>query len=1131
MITPSITRMTTESSRELLDTAYRELGYLDGVLLDASVRPSSRPEETDVWLEKGDWLTMAASLGAEKILFVNNEPVIVFCEAPDNNQQTLLGIYQQAWCMSRPQCLFIASPGVLTAYSLNQLPAQTVEDWGSIKALEVVYRATEIAERLRAFHREQVESGRLFLEKDFGNLEQRADKQLIMDLRSVRKSLLDIVPKIDPKYVHALLGRSIFVRYLEDRGVLTPEYFQKIAEDPRHPKWTPEWSTLTNQSDDLDLSPSSKHRRYARILQNKDLTYAVFNQLSDHFNGDLFPRDQEEEDAVTIEHLQRLRGFLLGNVDLDQPKLFLWAYDFEIIPIELISNIYEEFYQQSDDRDKGTHYTPSVLVEYVLTRVLTPERLAGKPRILDLACGSAIFLVQAFKRIVRFYENQLGRRLSAQELREILRTQLTGIEIDREAVQVAAFSLYLALLHYQEPKSILAQIEQADGEKPLPFLIYDERQPTDLRNCDVLIQANSFYLMETERALIKRELEAKSRFKGRVEFERLCNSSGKLPLEPNSFDIIVGNPPWGYLGKGDGTAPLRAEQEHVLRWCMVFNWEPGDYEMSQAFMGRALSLLKPNGECGLLVSAGVIFKTGSKSIAFRRRWLSEACITQVTNFAHVRDVFFADAIAPFCFVQYRSSLAKINHTLQYWSAKKTEVVDKLQSVMLALPDLHRVRQQELHDDDYLWKVYWWGSHRDAKLVSSLRIENSLQQIGEEQEWPEPHVGFQGPRSTAKNKPSLWLADFKQLDVSDFHRYGPIDASRLFSPPMEVQTRGFRETYEGSRLLVKQGLTQAEGANGRIDARLEDVSYCFQRSIYGINVDKSEEWKRKILIAIIWSSLSRYYFFMTGSSWGTWNHKILLNEFMSLPIRFPGDQRLRERIIRIIDELSSWNPLERDMLHAEEPTRDQIQGRMNLLERDLDEAIFELYELTQAERDLVLDMCQEGLEFFYRNSASNAARAVAEQASYQGTIADLPADRNLEHGLQGYLYSFLHQWNRQLGPANGEFYWQIIHPATIPMLAVVFSIIEIGEQHPTVASSSDANASWSDLLGRLNKSLLYPLSSRIYVDGMVRVVTETEIIIIKRDERRLWTRSLGREDAEATLLQAMIAQEQRSTARL
>jgi len=50
---------------------------------------------------------------------------------------------------------------------------------------------------------------------------------LIRDLRVVREALLS--KRLKAKYVHALIGRSIFIRYLEDREVLVPEYFQNIA--------------------------------------------------------------------------------------------------------------------------------------------------------------------------------------------------------------------------------------------------------------------------------------------------------------------------------------------------------------------------------------------------------------------------------------------------------------------------------------------------------------------------------------------------------------------------------------------------------------------------------------------------------------------------------------------------------------------------------------------------------------------------------------------------------------------------------------------------------------------------------------------------------------------------------------
>jgi hypothetical protein len=44
--------------------------------------------------------------------------------------------------------------------------------------------------------------------------------------------------------------------------------------------------------------------------------------------------------------------------------------------------------------------------------------------------------------------------------------------------------------------------------------------------------------------------------------------------------------------------------------------------------------------------------------------------------------------------------------------------------------------------------------------------------------------------------------------------------------------------------------------------------------------------------------------------------------------------------------------------------------------------------------------------------------------------------------------------------------------------------------------------------------------RIFIDGIMRIVTPTDIVIIKRNEQRFWTRSAARDDAEATMLRAM-----------
>ncbi len=1091
----------------LLNEAYNALGYNDGVLLDAVHKPKADSKEAEHWLDKGDWLSLANKVGAEKVFFVNNDPVIVFSKfSNEPEDKELLQTFQRAWCMARPQKLFISRPGILEVYDLNQAPPREVTDW---HPLDVAKSINEVAEKLHTYHREQIESGHIFAERHFGNIDERADYRLINDLKAVRKALLDAGLREKKRFAHALIGRLIFIRYLEDRGILTPEYFEQLASG--NAKWQ---EILAKKSEKPCLTSNHRERRLDRILRDKAFTYALFDKLANDFNGDMFPRDKDEEESVNQDHLNLLRRFLLG--ESSEQGFFFWAYDFEIIPIELISSIYEEFYHDNNEDDKGTHYTPCVLVDFVLSQVLTSECLAANPRILDPACGSGIFLVESFRRIVRYHVQKNGKIPSPRQLREFLGTQINGIEINKEAIQVTAFSLYLALLHYQEPPDILTQIrESKSNDKPLPNLIYDGKTARDSKHYNILFNADTFGLMGTERSQLEAKLNGSKRFNGRAEIKRVYDSKITLPLEAKSFDVIVGNPPWGF--KKSANSEIQKAQGHAHSWCEAFGWSIGDKELSQAFIARSMTMIKDDGVCGLLVPIGVFLKHSEPSRKFRKRWLEGCTIKSVVNFTHVRHIFFNEAVAPFAFVHYQSKPTDPMHRIYYWSAKKSERVDNTKTIVLNLYDLRQVRQQELVEKDHLWKVYWWGNHRDAELIKALSIEQKIKDIGNKRSWK---IG-QGYTPGSLNK-SDWLCDYKEFPIQYFERYGAIDKSNLVEVPKLVHRRGIPDVYDGWRLLVKRGISQADGANGRIESRLEDKPFCVRNSIHGIRMDKAEDWERKVLLGILWSSLARYYFFMTASSWGTWHHEIHLEEIINLPVRLPNDLKLRKRIVQIVEELSGWNPAIRTILNLNGKTKSEIKERRRKLERDLDGAIFDLFELIEPERDLILDMCEVGFEFFYNDSKSEAVKNIETHPKLtQGLASELPEKRNSQPGIEGYLYSFLQIWNRELEP-DGEFFWRVIRPANIPMIAVVFTTKEKNKPIPKLFASDQEE--WASILKQCNETLNQPVSKRIYIDGIVRAVSDTNIIIIKRDERRLWTRSLAREDAEATLLQAMYLKE-------
>jgi hypothetical protein len=244
----------------------------------------------------------------------------------------------------------------------------------------------------------------------------------------------------------------------------------------------------------------------------------------------------------------------------------------------------------------------------------------------------------------------------------------------------------------------------------------------------------------------------------------------------------------------------------------------------------------------------------------------------------------------------------------------------------------------------------------------------------------------------------------------------------------------------------------------------------------------------------------------------WHDEIHMENAEEMPICFPKDAKLRDRIVRIVQELQDLD-LRPDGL---ELGGIQAQQRLPELERSLDAAVFDLYQLNSAERDLVREMCTVGLGLFYRNQKSDALREVVPPGHSIGTLTEVSQAND---GLAAYLRIFLERWNKELAP-NGELIWRVASPPSrAPLLAVSF---ETHYKNSAVPAPTGSGAgAWHDLLAKLEQSSrIHANSSRIFIDTFFRDVSEREIFFIKRNERRFWTRTAAREDAESALTYVM-----------
>ena len=908
----------------LLDTLYIELDFQNGSLLTVSDEPCSNLNVED-WLEKGEWLAAAKRAKAEKLFFVGNNPVAVFAECGSGDLEKERA-FNRIWCLGRPRLLFLASPGEISVLDLAQKPINSAENIKNISEpakltiLETVIKVEEVARELQAFHRDRIESGLVFGDHRFGGIENRADKALIRDLKIVRGELIEAGLSGDKlRYAHTLIGRSIFIRYLEDRDILKKDYFLEIAD--KNQKWI---NILDKPSERFGFDISEGCSFYSRILSDKDFTYALFRTLARDFNGDMFPDIDEEEKNVTLNHLYRIQGLLYGVVGI-QRHLFFYSYRFDIVPLELISSIYEEFYHPSADsaerqskaRSDGAFYTPPALAELTASRVLTKAELEKRPRVLDPACGSGIFLVEAFRRIVRYEWYMHEKRPDFNSLKKILKDQIAGIEVNEEAAGIAAFSLCLALLHYLFPPDINKHIKR--GNK-LPTLLASENDAKD--------DFHSIWVGNT--------------FGSASPF---CNGCA---------DIIVSNPPWGSLGRAadDETKKRNAV---VLKWCEENRKTIGDKEASQAFLWKYHDMLTDGGEAAVLVPAGVLLKNRKTTQVFRKQWMNLANIKEVLNFSHVRKHFFKDAVSPFVLMVFEKGENQ-NLPVIYRSAKRVKALEQTQAVLLTKYDMHLLRDEDLASNE-VWKTYWFGRLQDRRFIKWLQTKIRLEEYMDHNN---SGGGYQLPAKGHKTENAEELQSFKSLKKLKSRYEKPV----LTAPPANVHRFGKVGAYQGMRILVNEGINQESRPQGTIIAQFSDVPFCFSESFYGIKLKEQTVENYRLFTGILWSSLAQYYFFMTSANWGQWHDKLLLGELCRLPVIFEKNNPAASNIIDIVGKLQDYDPPVKDLMNPDGEDEKKIKARRKSWEHELNEAVFELYDLSEEQKDLVRDFCEITLPFYY-----------------------------------------------------------------------------------------------------------------------------------------------------------------------
>ena len=127
----------------------------------------------------------------------------------------------------------------------------------------------------------------------------------------------------------------------------------------------------------------------------------LLDKLASDFNGKIFQWDKEKEvkerTSIRKTEIKYLANYLDANIENNQ-YVFRRLYSFSHLPVEVISSVYEELLTDSKD----IVYTPEMIVSTLVDECMPLQSPQKDFKLIDVSCGSGIFLVKAYKRIVQW---------------------------------------------------------------------------------------------------------------------------------------------------------------------------------------------------------------------------------------------------------------------------------------------------------------------------------------------------------------------------------------------------------------------------------------------------------------------------------------------------------------------------------------------------------------------------------------------------------------------------------------------------------------------------------------------------------------------------------------------------------
>jgi hypothetical protein len=695
-------------------------------------------------------------------------------------------LHKRIWNSSQIPLYIIVERTAVNVYDSRKIPDVNNEDYA--KAIILI-----AADALNQFDAREFDNG-LFWEKHGKNnfdFNDSATRDLIRGLKSVYQQFRK-ESDLDRHVALKLLIQCLLVKYLEERddeqGYFAKNYFQKAFNS----------------------------RDFCDVIRNGKLL-ELFDELANELNGKIFRWDEKSEDdkkareAIKSVKVKCLAEFLDGNIQENQ--YVLWRlYSFSYLPVEIISSVYEELLSNSKD----VVYTPEMIVNLMVDECMPLKKPVENFKIIDASCGSGVFLVKAYKRIIQWWRysewKKTGelRKPSLTILKDLLQQSIHGIDIQQDAVNLAIFSLSLALLDEVDLNpTTWKRLKFVDLGKNIikkDFFIYAAQNP-DLK-----------------------------------------------------FDLVIGNPPFN-LPPEEGKSREPSRKNYFLELKDQYKYTTDinipDENPALHFFVKTAAWINKNGTLCLIQPAGPLFFQNEK---FRKELLLKYNIYQVIDFTKFSDTLWRGKNVATAIV-FMKNTPEFEDCITHIVASQIFCNSKRLFLEFDYYDFYYIERNDSIKIPFIWRTNLVGGGRITDLIIRLSkcqtIRKYLDDKCEHENWKYAEGYILG----GKGKRADFLFDKTRVRpeflTEDGVRTTDIEDNLYFHRPKEKS----KEIFQAPHILIKE-----EIGKENIPVDFLDYDAVFSDLIVGIYAprDRINELK-ELYLAFNENKSYLYRFFIMATS--------------------------------------------------------------------------------------------------------------------------------------------------------------------------------------------------------------------------------------------------------------------------